>query len=131
MTTTMIRFTAVIKSPKRPTVTKPCWVSGVKYADGPGVVAKSISWTLDREKGAAFSTATAFSLAEQFCNSPATLELRNGTVLVDDTAKLLVAQKARREANAAAMAENRRVWDELWAGMPEDLKRALVSLTGR
>jgi len=98
---TLVQFTQVERG-RGIRRTRPCWVSGVKFADGPGMKAKSISYTADISKASRFSLASAFDIAAQFYKFPAALVRPDGTVLVDDTRKLLEEQQKRCASHVQA-----------------------------
>lgn len=63
------------------------WVAGVSFTNEPGMRVKSMTTTRDRTKAARFATENAHAIAMQF-EAPATLELADGTALLDETAAL-------------------------------------------
>lgn len=95
MLNTTVRFTAINRKTGE---TKPCWIAGARFADGPGMKVSSIRTTFSRDEAATFSVESATAIAVQFCNSPAALETRSGKLLAEETAKLLCEQLTRYEA---------------------------------
>lgn len=119
MAKTIIRFVAINRKTRE---TRPCWVSGASFADGPGFRVKSVRTTFNRDEAAAFETSTAFAIAEQYCNTPAVLETRKGELLVDDTQRLLAEQRRRFEANVQMRQQFRNDLNSVFADMSAAMK---------
>ena len=124
---TVIRFTQIGRGIAKG-MTRHVWVSGVKFADGPGYKVKSVQFTPDREKASRFSLVAASDIAAQYYTSPATLERPDGTQMPEETAKLQ-AECWKRNAQAIKNRQDiAREWAAIWADAPEELKATLRKL---
>lgn len=124
---TVIRFTQVGRGSARGQQ-RHVWVSGVRFADGPGFKVKSVSFTTDREKANRFSLVAASDIAAQYYTSPATLERPDGTAMPEETQKLQAECLARNAQAIANREDIRREWAAFWADMPADLRTSLRNL---
>jgi hypothetical protein len=89
--------------------------------------AKSISWTLDRNKVMGFRLESAMEIAPQFCTSLAHLERRDGTQLDAETAQVQTAQCCNRQMAAQIQREFDEALNKAWASTDPDLRRFITN----
>lgn len=111
---TVLRFTSVNKKTK---ATRPMWVETISWADGPGMKAKRVTFTYDREKAARLSSMNALSVAECFFTSVIALDWSDGTPNVELTAQLVKTQMEKLQARNEIRRKMNAEWAVLWADM--------------
>lgn len=107
------------------------WVKSVRFADGPGMKVKSVSFTANRSEAAPFSRAHAHAVAEGYSHRVVAVYTTDGKLHEAATLELAQAHAESRRKHAAAQAQFRKDMNEFWAGafaaVPE-LRKALESL---
>lgn len=117
--TTIIRFVGINRKTR---ALAPVYVTGVKFADGPGYRVKSISYSTDRAKAMTFSVFVAGEIAEQYFRNPAYLEnLSTGAVLEAESEKLQERQRAKVVADRILSAE----YDAIQREMANELRKII------
>lgn len=98
------------------------WVKSVRFADGPGMKVKSVSFTANRSEAAPFSRVHAHAVAEQFYNRIIAVYTTDGRLHEEATSELAKANDEKRRKNAEAVRQfnedMRAFWADALANVP-------------
>ena len=125
---TLVQFTRVWKRGRHIVRREPCWISGVSWADGPGMKVTKIQTTTELSKALGFSSTTAHTIAMQYYTHLIVLVDEAGVVKPEATAAIYKDQTIAIQNRARIRDEfNQSINDMFPAELIQQIRKALQS----